>query len=170
MEYQTTYQEETEKISSLKAISISVEVCLVCGSKISLHQTETDNGHFLSKNFSVIFLMRNLLQLPVGQVEWNLKDFGNPENWITLCENCSELTRKGEKLYQKIVKINKELKLIRNKIVNKIRSDHYNDENVFKIDSDCDCDNVMTKRQKIGRETRDFVTNCNFILNFLIKG
>lgn len=136
---------------------IQLDFCLACGSKV--HEKENENTQRLSKNLSVIFLMRNLLQVPERQVEGNFREYGNPENWIRLCDQCIELTRKAEDLYCKIVKIEKELRNVRKLIVNKIRSD---------AEDDSDIDMITTgenrERKEIWRKTRAFVTNCKIFL------
>ncbi len=161
MSSQKYWKEETEdEIPGL------LDYCLVCCSKVDIGQNQIKNDTIphpqLSKNLSVIFLLRNLLQVPIAQVEKNLKEYGNPENWINLCDQCTELTRQAEEMYLQIVKIDREFRSIRNLIVDKIRS------------GSCDHDDDGIKQgnnwkgKNIWKKTRNFVVNCNFFIDFLI--
>ncbi len=52
----------------------------------------------------------NLLHLPRITLESQLREIGsNPEDWISLCDQCIHLTNKARKLYEEIKKIERQV-------------------------------------------------------------
>lgn len=110
-------------VSSLSLSSIKVEVddeegtvgveeeddldlCFVCCSRVQVSRARVNcKNKLLNNNLRAVFLLRNLMQVPRCQLEENLKKCGNPENWVRLCEQCTQLTSEAMELHQKIVKI-----------------------------------------------------------------
>ncbi len=81
--------------------------CFLCCSSNSENEAfRTSAKSLVESNLDVVFLLRNLLQVPRIQLERQLKKSGDsPENWMRFCSKCTQLTRYARKLDQKIKKI-----------------------------------------------------------------
>ncbi len=111
---------------------MGTDQCFVCGGVLasivnsSLNWRARKTGAsaaLLENNLDVIFLLRNLLQVPGIQLEAQLKECGaNPEDWISLCYQCTQLIKKARELDEELRKIQKHLKSIQNKVLDKIRA------------------------------------------------
>ncbi len=133
------------------------ELCVVCCSKVQLNQSVDKNkDQLLSTNLRVIFLLRNLLQVPDSQLEENLRDCGDPVDWVRLCEQCSQLTRQAEKLHWTILKTNEQLRSVQQLIVekSKVQSPSVSQS----ADKKQRNGQGHWKREKIWRRTRAFLS------------
>lgn len=55
----------------------------------------------LSKHLDVIFILRNIFEMPLNQLSFFLRHCPSIENWITTCVKCGELIKNYEVIYRK---------------------------------------------------------------------
>lgn len=158
--------------------------CIVCCSKVKVKQTsemmtscdpgpamktcDKDNSLHqpvvvLERNLDVVFLLRNIMKVPGNQLEEDLMEFeGNPEDWLSLCGKCTQLIRQGRRLYCELVKIDKELKLIQELIVDKTRRSSKKSPSSTTLNFDKNPVDKLyrEKTDEIWRRTRAFVKSC----------
>lgn len=132
------------------------KLCLICCSNVDTNKNhESSKTELISKNVQVIFLLRNLLQVPSFQLERNLKEYGNPETWICLCEQCTRLITQALDLHFQVIKITKKLKSLKKLIVTKTRSSSASATLTHNNSS-----RLYSKGKEIWKSTRKFVFNC----------
>lgn len=135
--------------------------CLICGRKQKEFSTkggddDTDNISIISKQLTVIFILRNVLQVPTSQLQSYLENLGNPDDWITLCEQCTKLTNEACSLHFQILKISSNLKALRNEIV-ELAKRPVNSFPPPKL--------KLTPKITVWKETRSFVQKRNLKFN-----
>lgn len=143
-------------------------LCLFCWSEVtsptenvySSNSFLNTDSSLLSKNLEVIFILRNLLEVPSLHLENQLIDCSSdPCDWIKLCDQCTQLTRKARELDQKIKKIEKQLRCVRKQVVEKIRSYNCSQEDYDDLKQKAYLGrNSLTFEEKI----RSFVKTCKF--------
>lgn len=103
--------------------------CFICCGASSLKVDEQNNcwdtsrrsASKLEKNLEAVFILKKLLKIPNVLLERQLMESGdNPEDWIRLCDKCTELTEKARKLDVEIKKIERQLKLTEKQVLEKI--------------------------------------------------
>ncbi len=142
-------------------------LCLICGcwcadvDQSHHHSANISNKKYpgISKQLNVIFILKNLLQLPNNQLHKFLKNYGNSENWISLCAQCTQLTEESRKLHLQIVQVTRELKGYQKLIVEKVKS------SPNKPPGDDDGSSEVTQlrdnpKLTIWNKTRTFVKYC----------
>lgn len=82
------------------------DMCFVCGGALasivngeSNWRSRKTGAALLENNLHVIFLLRELVQVPIVQLEAQLKKSAdNPESWIRLCDQCIWFIKKAREL------------------------------------------------------------------------
>lgn len=153
---------ETEKLlppppppqqkSSLVQSNKGGDLCLVCCLEVPINQVNKKERptNLLSSNLKVMFLFKNLLQVPEEQLLANMRKYGDPINWITLCKHCHQLTSEAMERHLQILTLVNQLRSILKLIVRKTR-----DSNHVKVQQ-----HRNKKKTEIWRWTREFVMNC----------
>ncbi len=128
--------------------------CLLCGTlSTENEEIKTSAKKFLGSNLDVVFVLRNVLEVPRIQLESQLKKCGgdNPENWIRLCETCSQLTRTGRKLNEEISKLENQLEKVKKQATQLIKN------------STGSCKKEGEKYTRFQEKIRSFVENSKFL-------
>ncbi len=132
--------------STTQRIGNGRELCLLCCSKLARKEKieKVVSESLVEHNLFVIFLLKNVLQVPDSQLEENLKELGNPVDWIRLCEQCTQLAAHALNLHCQIVKLDRELWEAQKLIVEKTKQSSTN----------------LVAAQTVWGRTRQFVKNC----------
>lgn len=142
-----------------------IGTCLLCCSGVNSNQKpvkESNDPGLLSNSLSVIFLLKKVLQVPDIQLQNNLQECGNPDQWIILCDQCADLSRKAKELHSQIVKTARQLRITENLILDKVKNSPAAPEGFTHGQSTAHPESPS--RTKIWRSTREFITKCE--LNF----
>ncbi len=119
----------------------------------------------LSSNLEVIFILRKLLEVPGVHLENHLKECGtDPEDWIRLCDKCTELTRNARKLDAEIKKLEKQLRCVRNEVVDKMISSRYSQK-----DNDVNQTAYLGNSSTFRENIRSFLKNRKFLQKKTLK-
>lgn len=96
--------------------------CLICNQPTNELIKRRRKGSTISDQLHVIFVLRQLLQIPVERIERYLEASGesNPDSWISLCGGCDEETKKARAVFEELVKANKKFQEIQQKAVEKV--------------------------------------------------
>ncbi len=139
--------------------------CFLCCSEADISTNENKLGNDLSvleSNLNAIFILRNLLQVPSSQLEsYLIEDGRNPEKWITLCAQCTQLTRRAKELDQNIKRIEKELRIIQSQVLSKIRKS--TSSNIISIDKK-ELAYHGDSKWKTGDKIKHFVINSKCVI------
>jgi len=137
-------------------------LCLICGSSVSqLDNTKSANVSGISQQLNVIFILRNLLQVPNHQLHKFLTKCENPENWISLCDDqCSQLIQEAWDTHLQIVKLSRKLKGYQKLTVGKVKSSSNTSPDGIDRDDDGNERSSVANKLLIWKETRKFVRNC----------
>ncbi len=139
------------------------DFCLVCFSKVDRSKLPKQRS-LLSSNLNVIFLLRKVLQVPSELLIGNFKKCGSPAYWISLCENCSQLTGQAMEHHLQILNLVNQLRSILKLITDKIRySSVLSTETFISYHAQDEKGSMQEKRLDILKRTREFVTNCELI-------
>lgn len=84
--------------------------CLLCSSPEVISRTTPTSSFEDTLEFGteVIFLLRQLLHLPVTSCAELLISHGHPGTWIDLCDPCSTLVSRGRDLYLQMARLQSE--------------------------------------------------------------
>lgn len=149
--------EETEEETQLND---EVDLCVVCCSKVKSLTLTGDDLDELDKNLDVIFLLKNLMQVPDILIKNNLKECGNPQDWgISLCEPCRKLNGEARCLHLEILNLGRKLEAIQKLVLDKTRLSILPSSPHFPVSFNDDKDKQCQK-EEIWRRARYFVANC----------
>ncbi len=152
-----------EELGIVKCEEKLGDFCLVCFSKVDRSKVPKQNS-LLSNNLNVIFILRNLLQVPSEILIDNFKKCGSPAYWISLCENCSQLTGQAMEHHLQILELVNQLRSILKLFTDKMNeSSVLLDRTLSSFQDNLRDDkkkSMQEKRLHILKRTREFVTNC----------
>lgn len=143
--------------------------CLICDADLEpFKEREIDHSSdsFLSKDLHVIFVLKNLFDIPREKVESYLAaNHGNPSEWkfVSFCGHCGEAVENAKRIYLEMLDATKIFAAVKQEIVETVRR-HWrrrNDSgsvskelNSRKTGSVTTSDNLAAK---IVEETRKFI-------------
>ncbi len=132
--------------------NLSCFLCCTSFSQKELHRTT------VTYNLDVVFLLRNLLHVPSIHLESQLKESGhNPEDWISLCDQCTQLIKNARELDKELQKIQMQLRSIQKQVLEKIRACG---EQGTTVDKQEDKETCRKNSTLFGERTKSFVRNC----------
>ncbi len=153
----------SDKLVEIKCAEQLEDFCLVCFSKVDRSKLPKQNS-LLSSSLNVIFLLRNLLQVPSEILIGNFKKCGSPAYWISLCEKCSELSSQAMEHHLQILKLVNQLRSLLKLFTDKMnQSSVLLDRTLSSYQDDLKDDKMKSmeeRRLSILKRTREFVTNC----------
>lgn len=75
------------------------------------------SGKALGDNLKVIFLLKNLFEVPNSKLEYYLENFGNPASWARLCVKCQKLIEEARENWLNVLRAVKQFAGIRSKVI-----------------------------------------------------
>ncbi len=74
----------------------------------------------LADNLKVVFLLKNLFEVPNEKLEYYLENFGNPSTWAKLCAKCQKLVEEARAIWVNLLRAVKQFAEIRCKVVGEV--------------------------------------------------
>ncbi len=147
-----------------------VDLCIVCCSPAAQVNSLQNSEHLLSANLSVVFLVSKVLQVPSGQLEENLRECGNPMNWIRLCEQCSRLARQAEQLHSQIVRTKQQLRCVEQSILERAKTGSLSSSKSSSMSIDERSEGKWKwKRKEIWRKTRAAISSSKINMSTIFN-
>ncbi len=84
--------------------------CLICYCHRANHKNIADNSSkksLISKHLGVIFILRNIFQVPVSQLANYLKNCPKVDNWIGICDKCEDIVKGYRRIYDDLLEISR---------------------------------------------------------------
>lgn len=69
----------------------------------------------------VVFILRNLLEVPGHKIDEYLHNFGSPDHWVKLCSNCGVLVNHANSIYQQLIQISRLFNDTKRKVVEAVK-------------------------------------------------
>ncbi len=109
--------------------------CLVCYSELSSHHKikskdeirpgqNCDKKSLLSKHLDVIFILRNIFQVPITQLSNYLKNCPKVDNWICICEKCDALVTGYRAIYNDMLDISRKIEEAKGGIIQIVKKSY----------------------------------------------
>ncbi|ODM96892.1 putative zinc finger protein [Orchesella cincta] len=95
--------------------------CLICNSVNSNSLTQHENSEKIAEQLKVIFLLRNVLEVPKENLSTYLMTWGSPQFWIASCSKCNKLIDEARSVYDDMLSSLNRFRVVKQKIVRTIK-------------------------------------------------
>lgn len=99
--------------------------CLLCGLHRCNEEQFTDKtaeSSLISKHLQVIFLLRNILEVPSSKLVIFLKSHPNLESWLSVCDKCTQMVNHCKSTYQSILEAQNKFRTVKQEIVQLLKN------------------------------------------------
>src|SRR3989442_93148 len=94
--------------------------CLICGQKKCKGDPLRNNdpeSSLISKHLQVIFLLRNILEVPISKLIIFLKSHPKLESWLSICDKCTEMVNNCKSTYEAILEAQRKFRTVKQEII-----------------------------------------------------
>lgn len=137
--------------------------CLICGLKNSSGKQLKDNcdeSSLISKHLHVIFLLRNILEVPTDKLVIFLISHPNVESWLSVCDTCSQMVNNCKSTYQAILTAQSKFRTAKQGIIQNLKRSALIKQEITQEEF---LDDFPDKSVDIVEEIRGFVVHSKLI-------